>query len=199
MGRKPSGSILIEALMKELDCANQRQLAIKLGVLSPQIASWSRRSLSRTTAKNIVRRLEERFVRNSFSRICEFRKLEPLQEGKANSLKNRIRSREVCETLKNAKGIYSFYDSSGRLIYIGKTERNHLLGEMGQQFSKRKVSIKRTNRKGQFVHMKVPLRDFVEYCSAYSVHPTVIREFEALIARLAPNDIVNSQIPRYRL
>jgi len=198
MAKQKSGTILIHTLRTELDCKNNNQLAKKLGVTAPQISAWSQASLSRTIARNILRRLEQRFVRNSFERIFEFRKLLPPDTGKANTIRKRIGSKEICKTLAEAKGIYAFYDSRGRIIYIGKTEKNHLLGEMGQQFSNRKVAIRRTNRKGNFVHMKVPLRDFVEYRSAYKVHSEVIADFEALVARLAPNNLENSQIPKYK-
>lgn len=197
MAKPTSTAILLKAIKVEFDCENNNQLAKKLDVLAPQIASWEKKSLNKLIARNIVRRLERRFVRNSFQSICEFRKLVPVPDGEANSLRNRIASDELCKTLEGAAGIYSFYDSSGRLIYVGKTE-DHLLGEMSQQFSKRKVSIRRTNGKGNFVHTNVPLREFVEYCSAYRVHTSVVSDFEALIARLAPNDISNSQIPKYR-
>lgn len=195
---KYSGEALIEVLRHELECKNNNQLAKKLGVLAPQIAAWERSKLTRAVFRNIIRKLETRLVSNSFEAICEFRQLSPHQEGTANSLRNRINSVELCEKLGRSQGIYAYYDSSGKLIYVGKTEKNHLLGEMGQQFSKRKVAIKRTNGNGEFVRTQVPLREFVEYCSAYRVHKSVIANFEALIARLAPNDIFNSQIPRYR-
>lgn len=198
MEKVTSTKILFEALMEEFGCENNNQLAKKLDVLAPQIASWERKPLTKVTARNIVRRLERRFIKNSFERICEFRKLVPTPYGVANSLRKRLASDDLCRRLEQAAGIYSFYDSSGRLIYLGKTEHNHLLAEMGQQFSRRKVLIRRTNPRGNFVHMKVPLREFVEYCSAYRVHKSVISDFEALIARLTPNDISNSQIPKYK-
>ncbi len=196
--RVTSGAILVDALLDELECDNNNQLAKKLNCNADQISKWRSKDLTTTTATNIIKRMDTRFVRNSFRSICEFRKLALLQEGKPNTLRNRIKSQELCDQLEREIGIYTFYDSSGRLIYVGKTVKNSLLAEMGQQFTKRRVRIRKTNSKGEFRHEWVHLRDFVDYCSAYSVHHSVISDFEALIARIAPNDIANDQIPKYR-
>ena len=189
---------MIDALVKELECENPSQLSKKLGVNADQISKWRAKDLTPTTAKNILKRLDTRFVRNSFQSICEFSRLVPLKEGKPNTIRNRLKSEQLVEELRKFQGIYTFYDSSGRLIYVGKTEKNTLLAEMGQQFTKRKVRIRKTDSNGQFRHEMISLREFVEYCSVYAVHPAVIADFEALIARVAPNDIANDQIPKYK-
>ena len=194
-----SGAVLVDALIDEFECNNPSQLAKMLDVNADQISKWRAKDLTPTTARNIVKRLDARFVRNSFQSICEFRRLAPLKEGKPNTIRNRIQSEHLSAELEKFQGIYTFYDSSGRLIYVGKTEKNTLLKEMGQQFTKRKVRIRKTDNNGHFRHQWVSLCEFVEYCSAYSVHSAVIADFEALIARIAPNDIANDQIPKYKM
>ncbi|MFO0993075.1 MAG: hypothetical protein U1E67_14210 [Hyphomicrobiales bacterium] len=195
---KRASETLIKAMKLELGCGNNNQLARKLSVAPAQIAAWESNPLSKTVARNVMKRLEQRYVRGAFDTIFEFRKLAPHQVGKANSLRNRIDSKELCDALSKSQGIYAFYNSSGRLLYIGKTEKNHLLNEMGQRFTNRTASIRLTNDHGQFVRRSVPLREFAEYCSAYRLHQSVISNFEALMTRITPNEIINSQIPKYR-
>ncbi|WP_456403832.1 hypothetical protein [Hydrogenimonas sp.] len=49
---------------------------------------------------------------------------------------NNLREYKLRKYLEDAKGVYFFYDSSGKIIYTGKTEKQTLWAEMKSIFNR---------------------------------------------------------------
>ena len=100
--------------------------------------------------------------------------------------------RELLGENCDVPGIYSFYDSMGNLIYVGKTRRS-LLGEIQQALGRRiSVAFPRGIK-------EIPERryDVVRYISAYHVGETSFIDYpehvESLILRIA-KPLLNQRI-----
>ncbi len=202
MVKSCDGAQLVSMLMEELHCSNKNQLANRLGVPAPKIQSWENAAfLSKTIVRNVIRTVRDAAIRNSISPIVEFRQLNHLHGHDADTLVKKIDSKEVCEKLKDAKGIYSFYDSSGRIVYVGKTEKSNLLAEMTQAFNliRPNYSRKLANGQGKFKTHSLALRDTAEFVSAYEVDTNAIGNVEAFLTRVIPNDVVNKKTENFDL
>lgn len=191
---------LVEMLMDEFECTNKNQLATKLGVSWPKIQYWENKKPTNIIVRNIVRSVRNSAVKNSVRPILEFHKLHHDHGHKDDTLRKKIDNKDVCEKLKQTKGIYSFYDSNGRIIYVGKTEKNSLMTEMSQAYGKVRTNYTRKllgSGKKLKVH-KLRIEDTADFVSAYEVDPFAIGNMEALLIRMIPNDIVNTKTENFR-
>lgn len=118
------------------------------------------------------------------------------------------RDNELRVGLKKAQGIYLFYNSECRVIYIGKTEGQNLWTEMKQTFN-RKISTYKynyvhhpdnekelsspLNGNRRIVNYQAYLHDTAFYFSAYKVSPELINNLEAFLVRSLPNDLRNTK------
>lgn len=115
-------------------------------------------------------------------------------------------------TLKNARGIYVFYDSRGRAIYAGKAKRQSLWGELKSVFNRDRDTqtvyrVKHPSRRQTFVagyekkrHPKrtqLLLSDLAAYVTVYEVDIAVIDNLEALLVRGFANDLLNVRMERF--
>jgi len=109
--------------------------------------------------------------------------------------------------LKCTKGVYVFFDSRGKAVYVGGT-KNNLWDEMKSTFNRvRKTNVqqvfrvKHPSRKQpyqssdeksrQITTQDVQLHELAHYFSAYEVHPDMIGTIEALLIRTSANDLLN--------
>ena len=107
---------------------------------------------------------------------------------------------------------YIFYDSQGRALYVGRTEKQHLWGEMRNAFNRsREIQKIRTvnhptrnqpfrtseEKARQIVERQVKLYDLAHYFSAYEVAESMIPELEAMLVRGFANDLLNQRMERF--
>lgn len=98
--------------------------------------------------------------------------------------------------LEDAKaGIYIFYDSRGRSIYVGKTT-NSLWLEMNNAYKNRSEKMRRIDYdgnakpKGNLNPPKnVKLHELARFFSAYEIDPRLTHNIEVLILRAFANDL----------
>jgi hypothetical protein len=115
------------------------------------------------------------------------------------------------ERLEKAKGIYIFYDSQGRALYVGKAGKS-LWMEMNSAFNRKRNLQKITlvshpdrnqdfqtgvEKKRQPKPTPLVLADLAEYFSAYEVDPGMIGDLEALLVRGFANDLLNIRMETF--
>ena len=102
------------------------------------------------------------------------------------------------------KGIYSFYNSEGEIIYVGQSSTN-LWRRMRQSFEREKAryegyfvnhprerfSPRQDQRVRKIKRMPLRLEEAAELFSAYEIAAKNIDPIEQLIIRLIPNDLIN--------
>ena len=108
------------------------------------------------------------------------------------------RTKLIRTELKDAHGLYIFYNSQCRAIYIGKANRMSLWSELKSAFNRRRKtqSVRRTKhplRGETFVpaykkhrrirSREVYLHEVAHYVSAYEVGDSLINNLEALLMR----------------
>ena len=120
--------------------------------------------------------------------------------------------RELVSKLKNAHGIYAFYNSQGEIIYIGKTEGQPLYERLTQSYNTKSKArlfrvrhpsaLYRSRNNNQLRRIRkeeVKISDVASYFSAYSAANSLIGKLEALLIRMVPNDLINTKIQKSEL
>ena len=114
----------------------------------------------------------------------------------------------VSKRLKSSNGIYIFYDSRGRALYVGKAENQSLWQEMKSAYNrdrndKQKIrlvthptrKIRYSKEKSRRItYRKVQLHELAYYFSAYEVPKPLISSIEALLIRAFANDLLNAKM-----
>lgn len=126
------------------------------------------------------------------------------RSGPANKYHHGLR-----KELEHAKsGIYVFFDSMGKAIYIGKTVNQNIWRRMHQSFKSKEVNqLYRVNHPKINVEYKsseekqrklkphqVKVYEVARYFSAYDVHRNLVGTVEALLIRTAANDLQNTRM-----
>ena len=114
-----------------------------------------------------------------------------------------------CEALRAAEGVYVFFDSRGKALYVGKTKKSDLWTEMNLAFNRDRdvqqifridhpADRKVQNKPRQIKKHKVQLHELAHYFSAYDVHSDIIDTVEALLIRTSANDLLNRRMENLR-
>lgn len=126
------------------------------------------------------------------------------RSGPANKYHHGLR-----DELESAEsGVYVFFDSMGRAVYVGRTTDQNLWKRMSQSFKREVVSqlyrvkhptnnvaYKSNEKKPRKLRPhKVTVYDVARYFSAYYVHQDLVGAAEALLIRAAANNIQNTQM-----
>ena len=200
------GSELIAALKEKFDVNNNANLAKYLDVSVAHPGNLEKRQedlkpyqvsdIVDKAMKAKVKEISKTFI-NPIAEYC------PIPTEKGNSKRNMLPSLKKGEGLRkqleNANlGIYVFYNSSGRAIYVGKTadNKNTLWMEMYSAFNNRKMKIYHTENgatsktKGRLPKPEVKLREMARYFSAYEIiNSQMCHNIEVFLLRAFANDL----------
>jgi transcriptional regulator with XRE-family HTH domain len=196
-------------------------LAKRLGVTRVTLANWrNQRSVSVRQMVGLIARIEKatrmRAEGSAVRPIVEFLRLDACESAKG--AKQEIFSAKDDEgtqhpylaglrrELDEHRGIYIFYDSRGRALYVGRTKEQSLWAEINLAFNRdrsvqkirrvahpsRKQEFRTSDEKRrQISQATVPLHDIASYLSAYEVADGLISNMESLLIRGFANDILN--------
>lgn len=125
------------------------------------------------------------------------------------------RQKELKALLMKKRGIYLFYDSMGKAIYIGKAKRQSLYAEMKsaynrnrfhnqkiwivQHVSQQRIFDPAKEAARQITHKPMALHDIASYFSAFEVDLYLIDNIEALLIRSFANQLTNKRKERFKL
>jgi hypothetical protein len=150
----------------------KEEFEVKLGPVTEH--QWRRKpSVSPTLLKNALHKLKSQLLYSAITQIVEFHKLNLHHGENVDSFAKRIADKKVLESLRSSKGVYAFYEGQGRLVYIGKTEKNWLFDEMNQRYkgkNAKKVRF-RIFKKGRAKQQDARIADVAVYFSAYAIDP----------------------------
>lgn len=192
-GQRETSAKLVSALIETFGEIPQVDLAAALGVTQPAINHWvhgnstpSRYNFAQLLGLHVLRLVEP---------LAEFRRVSPVNSGSSYRFDaDRDNELELRDLLHGHAGIYVFYDSSGRVTYLGKT--SVCLWTEAKQRLKAKVNrpfYAPTLTKG------VQQGEIVRYVSAYKVRvPAAIHNIEVLMLRAIPNDSANKNIGKFK-
>jgi hypothetical protein len=114
--------------------------------------------------------------------------------------------------LKKCYGVYVFYDSMGRAIYVGRAAKTTLWAEANNAFNRDRKdhqsiwgvnhptkNVKRVISNRQIVRSEVLLHEIADYFSAYRVAAEHINTLEAFLIRAFANNLLNKKIEKFKL
>ena len=209
---------LLRKIRNKFDVESNNQLAKYLGLTTSAISQYS----DKVTTENVARLVSSAYE-NGFELGLEFG-IFPLVEffpiNHSESQQNKkweilppiadstTGEKELKDKLLGNQGIYFFYNSECKVIYIGKTEDQTLWAEMKQSFN-RKIGTYKYNyvhhpenerelssplsENRKIVNHQAYLYDTAYYFSAYKVEPSLIKNLEAFLVRTLPNDLRNTK------
>jgi hypothetical protein len=204
---------LKKAMCSEGEEAPDSDLAKQIGYTKANISGMTRKRLTPTITANLVKRslnAKKKSIAQSWIKtISEFYPVNvtPSRGGTRQEIFNKAdpKKKPLYEALRNAKsGIYSFYNSEGSIIYLGKT-KNELWYEMNGAFNRsmeahevwtvahpKNRAFKQTLRRIQ--RKNVHLHDTAAFFSAYAVDSDFVDGLETLFIRTLPNNLTNVRI-----
>lgn len=175
----------------------QKQLSIDLGIQQGAIAAAmkSGHEVEYKTLANYCKRYKHH---SSFIR--------PLLEMWEIPNKFSDLSKENREPMQ-LKGIYALFDSLGRLIYVGKTEKRDFEFELFRvrlhANVKGRFTISQSNGKAKAAKStskkEMKFKDIAKYFSAYEVDEGHIGDIEALLTHLLVNTTLNAKQERFKI
>ena len=216
---------LIEALAKKLETNSQTELARVLGISLNTLSNWKRQdenlspqqvatALAKSQAAAVSRAQIE-----TIKPIVEFYRIEKrptksetrwqIFDGGKDAI---WYAQGLKKELNTYGGIYIFYDSRGRALYVGKAKEQSLWEEMNQAFNRRRgvqkialVQHPELNKefKPGYEKLRQPrdtlleLSDLAAYFSAYYVDDGMINDLEALMVRGFANDLLNVRMETF--
>jgi len=216
---------LIEALSKKLETNSQGELASILGVTVGTLINWKNRDedLSPLQVASALAKSRSAAVRKA-----QLETIQPIVElypiDKCNSPRNAIwlvfnggasaglYARGLKDALEKSYGIYIFYDSRGKALYVGKAREQSIWQEMNKAFNRKRdiqnISLVRHPERNQefkpgYEKLRQPkdtqleLFDLAFYFSAYHVDDGMIDDLEALMVRGFVNDLLNVRMETF--
>lgn len=216
---------LIDALGRKLGTASQTELAAALGVTVQTLINWKNRDedLTPNQVASAIAKSRTSAVKQSqyetIQPIVEFYKIRVVPSRRDASWQvldgsqdDTQYARELREHLDSMSGIYIFYDSRGRSLYVGKARQQTLWKEINLAFNrqrevqklalanhpKRNQSFKPGYEKLRTIKdIQLELFDIATYFSAYSVEDGMIDDLEALLVRGFANDLLNVRMETF--
>jgi hypothetical protein len=205
------GEVLWELMTSELKAESNSDLARKLGVTPASLSQLRTNSnLGEKQIANFIGRVVNTKVSEQVAAaidpIVEFFPINSNFKTKGNE---RVpfdieMHPDLKIELKSKIGIYTFYNSEGRIIYLGKTTKN-LYEEMVQTFNRKieRYKIFRAphgkssyspSKKSQIVEESAHFFDTVRFFSCYSVAKDLVGVIEAFSIRVMPNNVINKRM-----
>lgn len=223
-----NGNELLDALKQALGTSTDAELRHKLGVTRVTLGNWRKtKHLTARQVGGLVRRAcqtaESEAQREAVRPVVEFFPIESCDSKQGarwelfsdltSNGKEHLYLAGLKKELRTHHGVYIFFDSRGRAIYVGKARRQSLWQEMNSAYNRPRGSVQRIKRvyhpsrnqeyrtsdekSRQITDHVVPLSDLASYFSAYAVADGLVDDVESLLVRSFANDILNKKMERF--
>lgn len=190
-------STLISALQTHLDNMSRAELASMLNVTQATVGNWFNDTAtpSKPQVGRIIKAFADHTGQNLVQPVFEYRSIEPKPSGNTWSFGLSVHEEPGHRAdLKGKHGIYIFYDSSGRAIYLGKSVR------CLYQESKTRLgaSLNRSLRLPQKIQT-AKAGSISRYMSAYQISiSSGTKNIESFMLRAFANSIYNKNSGEFK-
>jgi transcriptional regulator with XRE-family HTH domain len=182
---------------KELhSLTTHKDIANSLETTRENVAQWS--SGNTQITQQTIQKILKQAVPIRITTLLEMEKVDPLKPNKKwyffGDSSNKKREK-IINQIKNKRGVYFYFDSTGRLTYAGKADKTPLDKEVEGRLSQQTKSGRILY--GEKMKKKVVLDqgEIARYISAYEVSPReLIPLVEALIIRITANSQYNKKL-----
>lgn len=220
-----NGAALVKELKRKLSIKTDRALAKHLGMTEIALGGWKRseKPLTPRQMANAVQKASEVAVVKAQSStlrpIVEFFPIDVVEVGKKGRNEVFPCGRNAGQhysglhaELLRVKGLYIFYDTRGKALYAGQTQKQSIWKEMNDAFNRKRspqlvtlvnhptndVQFKAASEKvRQPTSINLRLHELAAYFSVYEVSDGMIDELEALLVRAFPNDLLNYKMDKF--
>lgn len=207
---------LLDSLQERFTVRSDLELSKKIGTTYVSLSNWRKKGgvLKPYQITNLVKKAVESGKKDarkfSIKPIVEYFPVHAVdsKQGKRREVLDPQvpRLKALRAELGQSHGIYIFYNSQCRAIYVGKAKRQNLWNEMNNAFNRERgpqevwqVSHPTTGKKfvpahqnpRKIVKKSVYIHDIAYYFSAYEIERDLIDNAEALIIRAFANDLTN--------
>jgi len=173
-----------------------KEFGIRIGAVT-EVQWRGKQEISPTILRNALHKFESQKLSAAVAPIVEFHKLNLDHGNNKDTLYTRIDDKSVVKDLQASAGIYAFYETQGRLVYVGKIEKNNLLQEMANRYAGKKVPF-RVLKGGKAKREDARIKDVATYFSAYRIDVHLIANVEAFLTRLIINNASNLRVESFR-
>jgi len=215
----------ITSLRAKLDGKTNGQLSSEMGISVGTVNNWLRHGLTGRKLSDGLLKARDSAVRAAHAcailPVVEYFPLSSAPKKGSRGTAELFPTRAPTTTkalqglkkaLETSHGIYVFYDSRGRGLYVGKAQRQSLWKEMNLAFNRDRDTTQRVYRvkhplRGEFktsdeyarqvTLTRRHLSHLAAYFSAYEVDDALINELEALLVRSFANDLLNVKMERF--
>jgi hypothetical protein len=174
----------------------EKEFSIRIGAATR--SQWRKKSnVSLTIFRNALKKMHTQALERAIFPITEYHYLSREHGKKSDYFANRLNNKKLESDLKvQVGGIYAFFDSTGELVYVGKTP-NNLFTEIQQRFNGKRISFRTLSRKGKPRWNDWTIRDVADFISAYGVDKAFVANVEALLTRLIINITSNIRVDNF--
>jgi hypothetical protein len=161
-------------------------------------SQWRKKKhITPTILRNVQKKLRHQVLDHAIAPIVEFHYLDFDHQSNVDSFASRLNDKKILKQLKERKGgIYAFFDTTGEIIYVGKTS-GVLFTEMEQRYKGKQISF-RTLAKGKAKRLSRPIEDVAQFVSAYRIDEPLITNVEALLTRIIINKASNIRTESFK-
>lgn len=188
---------IIDVLKQTYQCTD-KELGRRLGLGNAKIANWKQNGASQKgNVESLVNAIVKHAIKNSYTPIAELKEIKAVSKGTSFEVDVKLSPKAMGTVQAECSGgIYIFYDSRGKAIYAGKSQKSSqqsLWKEINDAYNRDR------NRgqtiicydKGRLRKKTYHLYEVAKYITIYLVHEFAIKDFEALLIRSFPNDLTN--------
>ena len=218
---------LIDALKKRFQVSTDSALTKRLGVTAATLNNWrnGKSNITPTKLANFIYRTVTKCEKEarlfSICPIVEYYRIEPTESARGakwevlgTKSKTNKRNIKIKTYLEQANGIYIFYDSQCKALYVGKAKDQNIWTEMNNAFNRERETQKlltvnhpTTGQKfcaayeqpRQIVNTYFYLHDLANYFSAYKIEKDLIDNIEAMLVRAFANTLLNIKMEKIKL
>lgn len=214
---------LLAVLKKKFEIKTDKDLAETIGISIATINNWKSNSAELTPHQigNLIDKVrkkeKEDLITNVIQPLVEYYEVEHFDSRQGANWElipsGDGRGKKIRACLENSKGIYIFYNSQCKAIYVGKAKKQSLWKEMTLAFNRDRASQKvwlvqhpstgqsfepAYNKLRPLKKTKVFLSEIASYFSAYKVSIDLIDNIEALLIRGFTNDLTNTRMEKFK-
>jgi hypothetical protein len=174
----------------------ETEFSVEIGAVTRH--QWrSKTQLSPAILRNAFRKLQSQTLDRALWPIIEFHRIDFEHGANVDSFRNRLNDEKIFGVLsQQIGGVYAFFDTTGEVIYVGKTAGN-LFTEMQQRYSGKTIRF-RVLVKGKAKWEHWSIKDVAQFVSAYGVAEPLITNIEALLTRIIINKAANIRTESFK-
>lgn len=198
-GHGDANTKLLDSFGKMRNLGTQVELASALDKTQGAVAQWKSgySQISEKTIESILRKSARLTIRP----LVEMEEVDPGQPGASHwyfySAKTNVKRTSLLKELKHKRGIYVYFDATGRPTYVGKADRTTLDKEVENRLNHELKMGRIPYGKNMKKDPKLKQGEIVRYISAYEISPReAIPLAEALLIRATGNIQYNKRLEK---